>query len=112
MKSIFAFILTTATGLSALAYKDGTYSCKNANGLPNNVYKIQTIQLTSQGASLPYVDVTNYYHSKPGDPTSEVKESRLKGFATVVATDDGTEILLLASMTFEFKDGQMVRCRQ
>lgn len=106
MKTIILACLVFA-GASAFAYKDGTYSCKNVDNLPNNVYTISTA-----ANGLPYVDMQRFYHEDVSDPQSPVEESHVRGLAAVATTSKGTEILFVGLLRLQFEGDQLVGCKQ
>ncbi len=88
-------------------YVDGTYSCKNPNkDLPDNVYRIQTIQVG--GINLPTVDISRFY--KKGNETDTIF---IKGIASLhTTTSTKTTSLRLGSVVLEFVDGDFVNCKK
>lgn len=105
-KAILLGLLFSAS--NALAYPTGTISCRNLEGLPNNTYKIQDIDVN--GVTLPYVEVTRYY--KGGDANAPtIEEAKIVGIATF-SKGRGTENLMLAALRLEFVNGVLSGCRQ
>jgi hypothetical protein len=110
MRIIFGSLFLLALTTNAFAYEEGTYSCKNAEGLPNNTYKIENVTVGS--ASLPYVEINRYYRNAEGAPP---RHSSLRGLAAISTSGEGEnaiEILSVASLRLEFKNGQLFNCRQ
>jgi hypothetical protein len=103
-------LLILAAGLlisaSTLAYKDGTYSCKNIDGLPDNTYKVDTQSATG----IPLVDVHRYFKASSSSP--KITESHIHGYAVVASTDDGTEIFILGALRMEFDKDVLFGCKQ
>ncbi len=110
MNKLTAFILSGVFfSISAHAYQDGVYKCKNPQaGLPTNTFKVETI--TVGGAALPYVEMTQYYTATDA-PNAPVIESHLKGFASVMTDSDGNELLQLVQRQMEFESGHMKGCQ-
>jgi hypothetical protein len=106
MRTIFGSLFLLALTTNAFAYNEGTYSCKNAEGLPNNTYKIENVAVG--GATLPYVEVNRFYKGKEGQPPTQ---SSIRGLAAV-STSESVEILSLAALRLEFENGALVNCRQ
>ena len=110
MKFIFAFVSLLSLSTSAFAYNEGTFTCKNAEGLPGNTYKIENVSVA--GASLPYVEITRHYKSTDGQPADTV----IRGIAVVSSSERNgktKEILALAAVRLEFDDqGNLVNCRK
>lgn len=105
-------VLTAALLLSqgAFAYQDGTYVCKNVEGVPDNVYKIETVNMGS-GISAPFLHLTR--HFKDGDDNIRTAENR--GFAMYAkVTYDGqpTEILSLGNISLEFSENNLNNCKK
>ena len=106
MRTIFGSLFLLALTTNAFAYNEGTFSCKNAEGLPNNTYKIENVAVG--GASLPYVEINRFYKGKEGNPPTQ---TTIRGLAAVSASET-LEILSLASVRLEFENGALVNCRQ
>jgi hypothetical protein len=114
MKSSLIPILLAALSTPAFAYQDGTYSCKNGStGIPNNIYKIQSIPVPGTSATVPYVEITLHYASAGGDPSSKIEESHVSGFATVITSthDGGSTLLQVAALQMEFNGNQLLNCK-
>lgn len=106
MRTLFASLFLLALTTNAFAYNEGTYSCRNAEGLPNNTYKIENVAVG--GATLPYVEVNRFYKSKDGQPPTQ---STIRGLAAV-STSRSVEILSIAALRLEFENGALVNCRE
>lgn len=106
MKSILALALILFS-LNAFAYKDGTYTCKNGQGLPSNVYVIKTVDVG--GVQLPYLELTRHFH-KNLDPNAPVVTVHSKGFA-MVSSIDGNDTLMLGSLRYEFEGDRLITCQ-
>lgn len=106
MRTIFGSLFLLALTTNAYAYNEGTFSCKNAEGLPYNTYKIENVAVGS--ATLPYVEINRFYKGKEGNPPTQ---STIRGLAAV-SSSNTLEILSLASIRLEFKDGALINCRQ
>lgn len=106
MKSILALALTLFS-VSAFAYKDGTYTCKNSQGLPSNVYVIKTLDVG--GVQLPYLELTRHFH-KNLDPNAPVQTIFTKGFA-MVSSLEGNDILMIGALRIEFEGDQLANCK-
>lgn len=106
-KALFSLVLLFSAS-NAWAYPTGTFSCRNLEGLPNNTYKIQQIDLG--GVTVPHVEVTRYY--KTGSETPPViEEVKITGIATV-SKNSSSENLMIASLRLEFVNGALSGCRQ
>ena len=104
MKSL---IILTAILFStnALAYREGTISCKNARAeLPNNIYKIETVQVGS--SSLPYIEVTRHYKLADG-----VQVATVRGLASVHSSKPNSELLQLGNVNLQFENGELFGCK-
>ena len=111
MKRIFAIAFISLISFSAAAYKDGTYNCKNRSAkLPDNVYKIQTLNVG--GVSIPHVEVTLYFFSVPRDENSTIVDAHLKGLATVSSSAKDTETLQVAALNLSFEGDTFTNCRK
>lgn len=107
MKSFLVLAIGLMLGTSALAYKDGTYSCKNDDGLPDNVYKISS-QSVGGSATLPYVEIHRFYKNE-----NKVVESVIRGVATVAHTSqERSETLMVGYIRIEFDGDDLYGCRQ
>ena len=110
-------ILKSVMGISflfvcsqAFAYADKTYECENAEGLPKNSYKFQTVIL-APGLSVPYVEVIRHFRATAGDENSPVQQSRIHGFGTVSSTGSNKQMISLAAFRFEFDGDTLLSCR-
>lgn len=109
MKLILA-LATVLMSTQALAYRNGTYTCKNGDdSLPANTYKIS--DTTVAGGTLPFVEITRHYRSNPSDRNSAVQVSNVKGLASVSSMDD-REVLLVAAIRLEFTNDELFGCKQ
>jgi hypothetical protein len=97
-----------AMSSSAFAYREGAYSCKNIQNLPNNSYKITSVTLPGSSNKVPYLELTRYYGT--GEAGAEVHQSQVSGFATVFKAD-GIETLMLGAIELNFQDGQLLNCK-
>lgn len=98
---MFALVLST----SAFAYKDGTFHCPNKDGLPDNIYKVQTIKMGE--ASLPYIEIQRYLKFKD----SEIKETSIRGFATVISGNLlNSEVLSIENLELRFDGERFLNC--
>lgn len=112
MKVLFIAVLT-ALSLPALAYQDGTYSCKNIEGLPNNTYKVTTVTVASLPDSelkQPYVEMTRHFRQEPGNPESPIITTTLKGLA-IISDNGTTQALMLGSLRLEFVNDALFGCK-
>jgi hypothetical protein len=111
----FAAICASAllSAAPALAYKDGTYTCKSAyEGIPAAVYKISTVNMG--GIDIPYLDISFSYRQEPGDKSSPLLESKLRGPGLVSIMHNGQETieaLMIGSLRFEFDGDKMKNCK-
>jgi len=110
MKQLSIISLIAVLGSSAFAYRDGTFSCKNVQDLPNNSYKITSVAIAGAASGkVPYLEVNRYYRSVGAD--SEVNHVQLAGFPTVVKSQD-SELLILAGVELEFQNGELAHCKK
>lgn len=110
MRLIFGSLFFMTLSASAFAYSEGTISCKNLEGLPDNTYRIENVNVGS--ATLPYVEINRYFRNREGQPP---RHTTIRGLATVSSTgegEDAMEILSLASVRLEFRNGALFNCRQ
>lgn len=103
MKSLLLSVLTLAS-VSASAYQDGVYHCGSKANYLEFTYKISTV--TSNGISIPHLDITKKYYKKPTDPNSSDKTYQIQGLATVFKTDAGDETLVLGNITIDTTTGR------
>jgi hypothetical protein len=109
MKLISIFCATVAFSSSAFAYREGAYSCKNIQNLPNNSYKVTSVALPgSSSTKVPFLEITRYYSS--GEAGAEVHQVQSSGFATVIKAD-GVETLMLGAIELEFQNGELANCK-
>jgi len=106
MKLALALALSLFS-VSAFAYKDGTYTCKNGQGLPANVYVVKTIEVG--GVQLPYLELTRHFH-KQLDPSQPVQTVHTKGLA-MLSSVDGKDVLLIGALRYEFEGDRLVNCK-
>ena len=110
MRIIFNVLFLLSVTSTAFAYSEGTISCKNVEGLPENTYKIENV--TMAGTTLPYLEVNRFYRGKEGQPA---RQSTIRGLAVVSSFsrgEDAVEILSLASFRLEFVNGELAHCRK
>ena len=113
MKFVTLIVLACTTSV-ALAYKDGTYSCKNHyDGLPNNIYKIQTLPISGlKSVEVPYIEVTRFSRETDGDKQSPILESHISGIAARITDSHGVDALQLLALSFEFENDQLLKCEK
>lgn len=102
MKLLIAMMISLL-GMNAFAYVDGTFSCKNVEGLPNNTYEIKT-----DANGIPAVTSTRYFRY---DENSPVLKTVLKGYALVAANSEGVDALVLGGVTLDFDGDKLVNCK-
>lgn len=95
----------------AQANTDGFYTCKNLEGLPDNTYKISTMSVGAGGQSLPFIEASRFFREVPADRNSPIKESRLKGFASVSQMDT-TIYMMVAALRLEFRADKLLGCER
>lgn len=110
MKTVAMFLLLIST-TSAFAYKDGNYSCKNEDGVPNNTYKVKTVALPGLTEGVPYVEISRFYKLESGNYMAAVMENKISGFPVKITTPGGSEILQLAAVSLEFEDQRLLNCK-
>ncbi len=103
--------LVLATPFSAVAALDGVYKCKNSQGLPDNVYSIQSVSVGTQGKSLPLVAATRFYRANSSDPKSPIKEAKVSGIATVSEVENST-LLMIGALRLEFNGDVLFGCQR
>lgn len=108
MKHLSLISLIAVLGSSAFAYRDGSYSCRNIQNLPNNTYKITSLTIPGSSVTAPHVQVNRYYKSSEN---SEVQHVEFSGFANVMKTNGG-ETLFLGGMELNFQNGDMANCQR
>lgn len=99
--------LTSLLAVSAHAYQDGTYRCKNTQGLPDNVYKISTISVGGEdGPLLPFIEATRHFRNGSG----VIVQSKIKGLATLLSMADDKDTLMLGTIRLEFHGDRFMNC--
>ncbi|MGZ5280059.1 MAG: hypothetical protein ACXWC9_08960 [Pseudobdellovibrionaceae bacterium] len=110
MKQLSILSLITALSSSAFAYRDGSFSCKNIQDLPNNSYKITSVAIAGAGSvKAPYLEVNRFYLSSGA--IAEVKHVQVSGFPTVVKSQD-SDLLILGGIELEFQNGDLKNCQK
>lgn len=110
MKNLLIILVLVSSSL-AFAYKDGTYDCKNEEGLPNNTYKVQTVVMPGLDHGVPYVEISRYSKVASGNVMGAVMENKISGFPAKITTASGVEILLIAAISLEFEDQRLLDCK-
>lgn len=110
MKNLI-MLLASLISMPAFSYDDGIYKCKNSNNLPDNVYTIRTIKIAAGNESLPYIEGSRFFFTKPSEPNSPISEAKVKGLATVFSNET-SEILALGALRLEFTDGKLFNCEK
>ncbi len=109
----FALALTTIAILGPTAWAvEGNYKCPNLPGLPDVDHKFRNVKIGTDGPTLPYVESVRSFRVTESDANSPLKTIVVKGFATVTSVSDGTEILTVPPLRFEFTNGELGRCRK
>lgn len=104
----FGFIALVMT--QAQAYSEGTFRCKNTEGLPPNVYTIKKVDM-GQGVSAPYVEITRYFKAKT--PTEAPIVTHMKGFAAhATSTESDLDILMVGAIRIEWINGRPFNCKE
>lgn len=109
MAKLALIIAIALSGSFSWAYRDGVYPCKNMDGLPNNVYKIETIEIR-EGLSLPFIEATRHFQA----PDKSVREATIKGFATHANHNlegEPAEMLSVGAIRLEFRGDTFVNCQ-
>lgn len=106
MKSLLVIVAFLLTGITASAYKDGTYQCVSGEKFPPNVYKISTVEVTP-GIRVPFVEITYYFELEK----DVISSSNTRGFATAFASE-GIETLTLGNAHLEFSGDTLNRCKK
>jgi hypothetical protein len=96
---------------AAMASIEGTYTCKNKVGIPNNNYKIENLSL-SAGIALPFVEARRFYRRDPSDAGSPILETTIRGLGTLVSGSDGLTTLMIAAVRLEFRDNILLGCEK
>lgn len=98
-------LLATLVGSAALAYKDGTYSCKN--GDPTLADRVITIKTLDVGAGpVPFVKVT-----RPIREGNKITDLEISGFASFHKRGNA-ETMMLAALRFDFLNDELQHCKQ
>lgn len=97
------------SSISSFAYRDGTYNCKNRQGLPDNTYTLRTISV-GESLNVPYLEAVRFYRDNASDANSAIVESKLKGFASTITSSKGGETLILAAVHLEIENGIIKGC--
>ncbi len=108
---ILSILLFVVFCSSAFAYKDGNYSCKNEDGVPNNTYKIRTVVLPGVTEGVPYLEISRYYKSESANTVTTILENKISGFPVKITTPTGAEVLQLAAVSLEFEDQRLLNCK-
>ena len=78
MKTLsLALAVASMSNFAQASPQDGTYRCKNKQGLPDNVYTERTVSLGN--VSVPHIEAARYFHRDPANPNPPVEEARLLG---------------------------------
>lgn len=104
MKTVSAFLAVIALSYSAFAAKDGVYNCRNEKAGLDITYRIKNINLG--GVTTPHLEVTQTYHKNPADPNSTERVYVATGFATRFQDNTGSDLLALANLRIELKEGR------
>jgi hypothetical protein len=113
MRSVILAFGLMLVSSSAFAYKDGLYSCKNIDGLPDNTYKIQSVSVDGLSRKVPYIEIVRHRRDKrSGDSNAPIVQTRIEGFATVASSSTGLEVLMVAAIQLEFEGDRLVGCKQ
>lgn len=102
MKLIVLMVLSFFS-YNAFSYVDGTFSCQNMEGVPNNTYTIST-----DASGIPLVEASLYYKVKN---KPEIAKYVLKGYATISTSSDGTDTLILQGITLGFNGNKLLNCK-
>lgn len=104
MKTISAFLAVIALSCSAVAAKDGLYTCRSEKAGLDITYRIKNVNLG--GVSSTHLEVTQVYHKNPADPNSTERIYTASGFATEFTNNTGGHMLALENLRIELKDGR------
>lgn len=111
MMKLVLVLLAVFVSVQALAYKEGTYSCKNSDtALADNTYKFETVEIG--GTTLPLVNMVRHSRVEPGNPNSPARQMSIKGLGTVVTNADGVDTVSVNSIRMEFKGDEFLNCKQ
>ncbi|MBX3019089.1 MAG: hypothetical protein KF767_14470 [Bdellovibrionaceae bacterium] len=109
MKKLITLTLISLAAASAHAWPERKFECKNVADLPNNVYEFK--KLNVDGVDMAYVTVTRYYKGPMENGVVTTRSSSVKGLATESANSEGSEILMLGSLRFEFTNDELFNCK-
>lgn len=101
MKTILT-LLTVLISVSAHAYRDGEYICKDANGKVRVEYKVTTLDISGQ--RLPFLEATRHFE------TGDIQITSLKGLA-MVAKSNGIEYVFLGNHELQFDNDVFTSCK-
>lgn len=107
MRNVLLASVVLLGASAATAFPTGTIQCLNREGLPNNVYKIQNLDV--DGVAIPHVEITRYYKGGT-EAAPTVDEVKIMGLASY-AKSGRTELLTVAAVRLEFEGDQLVGCR-
>lgn len=108
--SVVAGLLALFAFTQVQAYKEGTYRCKNMDGLPSNVYKVQNVSVGAVG-SVPFVEVTRHFKTSSAKSERPYVTAKIQGFAVQASSDAGLDILTVGHINLEFNGETMTNCR-
>lgn len=112
MKSVFSIALAilafSGTSLFA-AYPTGTFRCKNANGLPDNVYTVRTLSVG--GVNIPFVEASRFFRKSSAGQPVEFEEAKISGFAASSETESST-VLMIAALRLQFENDKLLGCKE
>ena len=108
---ILSMLLPFIFCLSAFAYKDGTYHCKNEDGTPDNIYKVKTVVLPGLGEGVPYIEISRFSKIESGNTMTAILETKLRGFPAQITMPNGDEVLQLAAISLEFANQRLLNCK-
>ena len=111
MMKLVLVLLAVFVSVPALAYREGTYACKNSDiTLPDNTYKFETVNIG--GVSLPVLEIKRYSRADSGNVNSPIQQIGIKGLALVVTSANGIETISVNNIRLEFKGDEFLNCKK
>lgn len=108
MKKFITLSLITLAAASAHAWPERKFECKNVADLPANIYDFKKVNVG--GIDMAYVTVTRYYKGPMENGVVTTRSSSVKGLATESMNSEGSEILILGALRFEFTNDELYNC--
>lgn len=108
---VIAFLSHSFVFAGPADYKDGFYSCRNADPeLPRNTYEIKTQPIFTGDRGVPVVEITRYFRAETKGNPPKIEKVILRGAAHVISFEDGNVALKFMNMEIPFKNGEIQKC--